>query len=33
MEDVVAVTANGVENFTADLPVRPDDIEAVMKKK
>lgn len=33
MEDVVAVTADGVENFTADLPVRPDDIEAVMKKK
>ena len=33
MEDVVVVTADGVENFTADLPVRPDDIEAVMKKK
>ena len=33
MEDVVVVTADGVENFTADLPVRPDDIEAVIRER
>jgi Xaa-Pro aminopeptidase len=33
MEDVVAVTENGVENFTAFMPSTPDEIEAVMKEE
>jgi Xaa-Pro aminopeptidase len=32
MEDVVAVTANGVENFTDFLPAKLDDIERLMRE-
>ena len=32
MEDVVVVTANGVENFTGFLPAKPDDIEKLMRE-
>ena len=32
MEDVVAVTANGVENFTDFLPATPDAIEKLMRE-
>jgi Xaa-Pro aminopeptidase len=32
MEDVVAVTESGVENFTDFLPDRPDDIEKLMRE-
>lgn len=32
MEDVVAVTANGVVNFTDFLPAKPDDIEKLMRE-
>lgn len=32
MEDVVAVTANGVENFTEFLPANLDDIEKLMRE-
>lgn len=32
IEDVVAVTATGVENFTDFMPAKPDDIEKMMKK-
>jgi len=31
MEDVVVVTAEGVENFTASMPATPDEIEKWMK--
>ncbi len=33
MEDVVAVTENGVENFTAFLPAKLDDIEKLMREE
>jgi Xaa-Pro aminopeptidase len=33
MEDVIAVTENGVENFTDFLPDRPDDIEKLMREE
>ena len=33
MEDVVVVTADGVENFTEFMPARPDDIEKLMKDR
>jgi Xaa-Pro aminopeptidase len=33
MEDVVAVTADGVENFTASMPARPADIEKVVAER
>ncbi len=33
MEDVVVVTQNGVENFTAFLPTQLDEIEAVMREE
>ena len=33
MEDVVAVTETGVENFTAFMPSTPDEIEAAMKQE
>jgi Xaa-Pro aminopeptidase len=32
MEDVVAVTENGVENFTDFLPAKPDEIEKLMRQ-
>jgi Xaa-Pro aminopeptidase len=31
MEDVVVVTADGMENFTASMPASPDEIEKWMK--
>ncbi|MGJ5813982.1 aminopeptidase P N-terminal domain-containing protein [Paludibaculum fermentans] len=33
MEDVVTVTATGVENFTDFMPARPDDIEKLIKER
>lgn len=33
MEDVVAVTADGVENFTDFMPARPDDIEKLIGER
>jgi Xaa-Pro aminopeptidase len=33
IEDVVAVTADGVENFTSFLPASPDEIEKLMRER
>ncbi len=33
MEDVVVVTADGVENFTDFMPAKPDDIEKLMRDR
>ena len=33
IEDVVAVTADGVENFTSFMPASPDEIEKVMREE
>jgi Xaa-Pro aminopeptidase len=33
MEDTVAVTADGVENFTDFLAARPDDIEKILRER
>jgi Xaa-Pro aminopeptidase len=33
IEDVVAVTAGGVENFTDFMPAKPDDIEKLIRER